>query len=176
MDLPKFTHHPDPVASGVVLGTDQVCICCGIARGHVYSGPVYGESDLEKKLCLWCIFDGLAASRLDASFADAHPLIKAGVDDSVIVEVHRRTPAFFSWQEPEWLTHCSDAYEFHGDAMPEDGVTAKPQTKENWMSHYKQNEAGWKWVTEGYRPGCDSALYKFVCRHCGLVLFEWDLG
>jgi uncharacterized protein CbrC (UPF0167 family) len=44
------------------------------------------------------------------------------------------------------------------------------------MSEYKQDEDGWRWVSEGYKPGGDSALYKFKCRHCGLVLFGWDLS
>lgn len=43
------------------------------------------------------------------------------------------------------------------------------------MKEYKQEEQDWLWVSEGYCPGGDSALYKFRCRLCQLVLFGWDL-
>ena len=44
------------------------------------------------------------------------------------------------------------------------------------MAEYDQDEARWEWVSEDYEFRGDSALYKFVCRHCRLVLFAWDLS
>ena len=55
-------------------------------------------------------------------------------------------------------------------------MRSSAETKSAWLAHYRQDEAGWRDVTKGYRPGSDSVLFKFVCRHCGLVLFGWDLS
>jgi len=175
-DLPAFCYHPDPVATGSVEASGTVCVCCGVARGFIYVAPVYGEKDLFDSLCPWCIADGSAAAKLGASFADSHPLVKAGVPESVVEEVSLRTPGYSCWQQEQWLAHCGDACEFHGDATVEDVANASAQTKQAWMAEYSQDEAGWKWVTEGYQPKADSALYKFKCRHCSAVQFGWDLS
>ncbi len=173
--LPSFRYHPKPLATGAVSASDKVCICCNQARGYIYVGPVYSTNDLDESLCPWCIADGSAATKLDASFADSYPLHKAGVPEDVIEEVNLRTPGYVSWQQEYWLSHCNDACEFHGDVPVEDVETASQETKQYWLEEYRQDEAGWKFVTDGYQPGGGSALYKFVCRHCGQVLFGWDL-
>jgi uncharacterized protein len=175
-DLPAFRYHPDPVKTGAVKHSDVVCVCCGTARGFIYVAPVYGERDLFDSLCPWCIADGSAAARLGASFADSLPLTQAGVTPEVVEEVNLRTPGYSCWQQEQWLAHCGDACEFHGDATAADVAGASEQTKAAWLAEYSQNEDGWKWVTDGYRPGSDSALYKFKCRHCQSILFGWDLS
>src|SRR5690606_31004640 len=119
----------------------------------------------------WCIADGSAAAKLAASFADSYPLHRAGVPEPVTEEVHLRTPGYESWQQESWLSHCNDACEFHGDASAEDVACASSDTKHAWLEEYNQDEDGWRWATDGYKPGGDSALYKFVCRHCRQVLF-----
>jgi uncharacterized protein len=174
--LPVFLYHPDPVATGMVVARPIICACCGKARGHVYIGPVYAREDYSERICPWCIADGSAAAKLDASFSDAHPLIAAGMGEPIVEEVNLRTPGYISWQQDEWLTHCNDACEFHGDATTIDVREASAQTKACWLAAYKQDDAGWEWATKEYQPGGDSALYKFRCRHCGLVLFGWDLS
>ena len=173
--LPYFRYHPAPLATGAVAASEKICACCNQARGYIYVGPVYSVNDLHDALCPWCIADGSAASKLDASFADSYPLARAGVPADVIEEVNLRTPGYVSWQQEWWLSHCGDACEFHGDASIQDVESASDSTKQAWLLEYKQDEAAWKWVTEGYQPGGDSALYKFVCRHCRQVLFAWDL-
>ena len=175
-DLPVFTYHPDPVATGAVERSNIVCVCCGVSRGFIYVAPVYGEQDLFDSLCPWCIADGSAAAKLAASFADSIPLSRAGIPAEVIEEINLRTPGYSCWQQEEWLAHCADACEFHGDATVSDVANASEQTKQAWMAEYSQNEEGWRWVTEGYCPKGDSALYKFKCRHCNAVLFGWDLS
>lgn len=177
MELPKFTYHPEPIITGVIERSEKPCLCCGKAHGYIYVGPVYSsEEELDDQLCPWCIADGSAAERLGASFADSHPLLKAGIAPAIVEEIHLRTPAFMSWQEPEWLSHCNDACEFHGDASAKDVAEASSSTKADWLARNKANESKWALVTDRYRPGGDSALYKFICRHCGMVLFGWDLS
>jgi uncharacterized protein CbrC (UPF0167 family) len=137
---------------------------------------VYSTHDLNRSLCPWCIADGSAAQKFAASFSDDHPLLEAGVAPAIVEEVTARTPGYFSWQQEQWLTHCNDACEFHGDASVEDVKTAGAETKQQWLHDYEQDEKGWVWATDGYQPKGDSALYKFKCRHCGLILFGWDMS
>jgi uncharacterized protein CbrC (UPF0167 family) len=66
--LPVFRYHPDPVASGSVHESREVCACCGVARGYVYAGPVYAVDELDDKICPWCIADGKAHKKFDATF------------------------------------------------------------------------------------------------------------
>lgn len=68
--VPTFRYHPDPVASGSVRASPVPCRCCGLARGWLYTGPVYAEEALDEALCPWCIADGTAAARFGASFVD----------------------------------------------------------------------------------------------------------
>lgn len=171
--LPSFRYHPDPVATGAVQESTAVCECCGRARGFIYTGAVYAEDEVEQ-ICPWCIADGSAAAKFDASFVDDHPLVEAALPAEIIGEVTRRTPGYESWQPETWLVHCKDACEFHGDASVEDVRNATPETKQLWMEEYELGEEDWLDVTDAYQPGGDPALYKFVCRHCGLVLFGWD--
>ncbi|NJL02495.1 MAG: hypothetical protein HC910_18785 [Spirulinaceae cyanobacterium SM2_1_0] len=173
--LPHFPYHPDPVATGAVVASDKQCVCCERSRGYVYVGSVYSTNDLDDALCPWCIADGSAASRLDASFGELFSRHRALVPESVIAEVNLRTPGYVSWQGESWLSHCNDACEFHGDATAAEVADASNETKNAWMEEYKQDEASWLSVVDGYRPAGHSALYKFVCRHCRRVLFGWDL-
>lgn len=172
--LPSFRYHPDPLATSAIEARKIECACCGQARGFVYVQPVYGTSDLDEKLCPWCIADGSAASKLGVSFSDPQPLQKAGVAQDVLDEVSLRTPGYSCWQQEEWLAHCNDACEFHGDALEEDIEDASEATKADWRQHYGLTEKDWARATKGYEPAGDSAFYKFVCRHCGVVRLGWD--
>jgi uncharacterized protein len=172
--LPHFTYHPDPLSTGAIEAQEILCACCGKIRTHVYVGPMYGPGDLDPKLCPWCIADGSAFSKLHLSFASNGPLYKAGVPEVVGKEIKERTPAFVSWQDVEWLAHCKDACEFHGDASVDDVLGASDTTKQAWREHYRVTEGEWKLATEGYLPKGDRAFYKFRCRHCSAVLLGWD--
>ncbi|MFC4160676.1 CbrC family protein [Chitinimonas lacunae] len=172
-DLPLFRYHPDPIATGAVEPSDSICQCCGQARGYLYTGSIYALEDLDH-ICPWCIADGSAAARFDASFIDDYPLLTAGMPAEVVTEVSRRTPGYLSWQQEAWLTHCHDACEFHGDASLADIRNASDATKAAWMADYRLDEEVWQRIEEGYQPGGNPAIYKFVCRHCQQILFAWD--
>ncbi|NLR74400.1 CbrC family protein [Leeia aquatica] len=173
--LPQFRYHPDPIASGVISLNNATCICCGYARGYVYGGPLYTAQDVEGSVCPWCIANGEAAARLNASFVADYPLLQSGLPSDIVEEVCSRTPGYYSWQQEEWLSHCGDACEFHGDASVEDIRSASITTKAHWMANYQLSEDDWVSATKDYQPGGHSAFYKFVCRHCGQVSFGWDL-
>lgn len=172
--LPIFRYHPNPTGSGVVEQSDLECVCCNRRRGYIYVGPVYGEHDLQDKLCPWCISDGAAAQKFEASFADANPLRKAKLTEGIIEEVNLRTPSFFSWQQEQWYAHCDDACAFHGDASIEEVANASETTKSAWREEFGLDEEDWLLATKGYRPRGHQSLYKFVCLHCGAVLLGSD--
>src|SRR5262245_47724650 len=175
MTLPKFRYHPDPVATGMVVCSEVECICCGRSRGYVYIGPVYSiRRDLRDRICPWCIGDGAAAAKLGAEFSMGDLSFYAKVKSDVREEVILRTPGYISWQQNLWLSHCGDACEYHGDASVEDVKNVAEETKRDWLATYHLNEQIWQQIADGYQPGCDAAIYKFVCRHCGLVRFAYD--
>jgi hypothetical protein len=158
----------------MIAASEAVCVCCGRARGFIYKTAPYAEEDLESCLCPWCIADGSAAAKFNADFVDATALVKAGVPPEIIDEVRSRTPGYISWQQEEWLSHCGDACEFHGDATAEEIVKVAETTKSLWRSHYGLTDDDWTAIKKTYAPGASPAFYKFVCRHCGQVLLGWD--
>jgi uncharacterized protein CbrC (UPF0167 family) len=98
MDLPVFTYHPDPLASGSVAASDTPCTCCKARRGFIYTGPAYCEAELDDAICPWCIADGAAHKAFDASFTDPAGF-PDGVPPDVVDEIAYRTPGFNSWQQ-----------------------------------------------------------------------------
>lgn len=120
MHLPTFKYHPDPIATGSVETSDAQCLCCGRNRGFIYVGPVYAQEELDQKICPWCIADGTAARKYDATYTDEEGIGTYGdgrpVPQNVIQEVARNTPGFSGWQQEQWWSHCGDAGAFLGAA------------------------------------------------------------
>jgi uncharacterized protein CbrC (UPF0167 family) len=169
VELPHFPYHPDPLASGSVVASDVTCQCCGQARGFIYAGPAYCEADLEDALCPWCIADGSAYAKFDASFTD-----EAGFPDEIppdiVGAVAHRTPGFSSWQEGEWLTCCGDAAAFlEPVGWPE--IQARYPYAEARLMTYIAHElrisggAASRLLRSLDRDGGPTA-YIFQCRHC----------
>ncbi len=174
MEFPQFRYHPDPIHSGVISKSEETCICCNQARGFIYTGPVYAVENLSERLCPWCIANGEAALQFEATFSDPCPLLYQEIPENIAAEVAERTPGYTSWQQEEWLSHCNDACEFHGDATQADVKNASIETKQRWFLDNNADEAFWQTVTEGYMPQGSPAFYKFKCRHCQIILLGWD--
>lgn len=111
MELPKFKYHPDPVASGSIAASDKSCSCCKKARGYFYTSHTYCEDDLEDEICPWCIADGSAAKKYEASFSDSNGF-DDGIPSQAAEEIEFRTPGFDAWQTERWLACCGDAMAF----------------------------------------------------------------
>ena len=174
--LPHFKYHPDPIKSDVVVASDRVCLCCQRARGYMYEGPTFTtRRDIRDNICPWCIADGSAAAKFNAKFAGVYPLFQAGVARTIVDEVSMRTPGYVCWQENHWQSHCGDACAFHGDATIEDVANASRATIDAWKTESNMKDEDWARLTDGYEPKGHVAFYKFVCRHCEMVLFSWDL-
>jgi len=70
LDPPVFRYHPNPIASGSIVASGAQCVRCEQRRGFIYAGPSYCEVELDVALCPWCIADGSAHEKFDASFVD----------------------------------------------------------------------------------------------------------
>ena len=171
--LPTFTYHPDPIATGAIEPSELACECCGQSRGFVYVGSTYSVHEVET-ICPWCIADGSAHAKFDAEFSADIDDSDADIAPHIIDEVIHRTPGYECWQSETWLTHCNDVCEFHGDASIEDVSNASEASKEWWMAKNQESKLDWDSCIGEYEPDCGMGVYKFVCRHCGLVLFGWD--
>lgn len=143
-------------------------------RGFIYVGPVYAEDELDEKICPWCIADGTAAKKYDATFTDEEGIGKYGdgqpVPEHVIEEVARRTPGFSGWQQEQWWSHCRDAGAYLGTAGHEEltalgadailsirGSTGLPPGQE-WEAFFRALD----------KDGSPTA-YVFRCTKCGAL-------
>ena len=172
--LPKFRYHPDPIATGSIVPSDNECLACGEERGYIYTASVYAEDDFDDAICPWCIADGSAAEQFEATFCDDISLLDAGVSDDIIKEVTTRTPGFECWQSEVWLTCCDDACEFHGDATKKDLQALDEEAVEDMLAEWDWSLSDWKDLVKNYQPKGDPAVYKFVCRHCKQARYNMD--
>lgn len=170
MDLPKFVYHPDPLASGSIEASDAACRCCRKKRGYVYVGPVYSEhDDLDDALCPWCIADGKAHEKFEASFTD-----EAGFPDAipreVVEQVAYRTPGFNSWQEGQWLTCCGDAAAFLEPAGYAEIKARYPRLEGSLVTYIVQelriSGGGAIRLLQSLQREASPTAYVFQCRHC----------
>lgn len=170
-NLPDFLYHPDPVKTGVIEASDKVCICCQQARGYIYTGSVSGELDMDDPLCPWCIADGSANEKFDASFTDELGVGGYGqwepVSKEIIEIIANKTPSFISWQSEQWWTHCGDAAVFIDVVGYEElklyGEEAITAIAEESVHEGKELDEYIKSLSKDYGP----TAYLFKCRHCG---------
>ena len=172
-NLPHFKYHPDPLKTGAVAPSEQVCSCCGMARGYAYTAGFYAEEEVDT-ICPWCIADGSAAARFDGSFTDEDALLEEGVPQAVIDEVCQRTPGFQSWQEAAWRSHCNDACEFHGDATVEEVSQLSGESLAELLADEMIKPQAWPKLRDAYTPGGATSIFRFQCRHCGKAIYALD--
>ncbi|CAN5541940.1 CbrC family protein [soil metagenome] len=177
MDLPTFKFHPDPVASGSVEASNAKCVCCNQSRGMIYVGPVYAEEELSGKLCPWCIADGSASQKFDATFVDETVLDDSWPDDAA-EEIAQRTPGFDTWQGEAWPTCCDDATAFHKPM----GIAEIRKDHYEWegplmgyVVHEMQISGGAATrLVDSLNRDKGPTAYVFICRHCNAVKFHVD--
>ena len=92
MALPIFKYHPDPISTGNVVKSGTKCVCCEKARSFIYTGPVYAVEEYDQCICPWCIADGSAHEKLEASFTDEDGIGGGGMWDEVSDEVREEVP------------------------------------------------------------------------------------
>lgn len=177
-----FRYHPDPVATGSAEGLTSPCVLCGRTSGLAYKGPVYGRRP-DGPLCLECIRDGSASTRLSgagarAEFTDVGGPECTGIPLRVLDEVACRTPGFSGWQQEHWLYHCGDAAAYLGrvgasevERLPDarqallDEAIGYGVAKEDAEAHLAE-----------LHPDGNAAAYLFRCLHCGTHSAYLDLS
>lgn len=174
MNLPSFTYHPDPIRTGRIIASDEICRSCGQSRGYVYAGAPYAVEELEEALCPWCIADGSAATKLHAEFVDAAAVGDYGrweaVPDAVVDEIAHRTPGFAGWQQERWWTHCGDAAVFLGTAGRRELEAEWPDAIEAVRTDAgfgSESGTGWDGFYAALSRDHGPTAYVFRCRHCG---------
>lgn len=172
-DLPRFTYHPNPIATESIIPSDETCECCGNARRYVYCTTPYGSKEIEF-VCPWCIADGTAGAKLGASFSDSWPLSQAEISKEIIDEVTLRTPGYVSWQQESWIACCDDACEFHGDADPGELAALHGDDRSRVAKDFDLPIDDFEEMLKYYEPKGSPAIYKFKCRHCGTAHYNWD--
>jgi uncharacterized protein CbrC (UPF0167 family) len=171
--LPVFKYHPDPLATGSVVASGTECECCGESRGYIYVGPVYAENEYDDCICPWCIADGSAHEKFEASFSDESGIggdtgAWCPVAEQVIEEVAYRTPGFNGWQQEQWWTHCDDAAEFLGLAGKHELAGFGPQAVAAIRAGSgAANEAEWQRFFDSLDRDNSPTAYVFRCRKCG---------
>lgn len=175
MDLPEFPYHPDPLATGAVIGSDVECVCCARRRDHAYAGPVYAEETIgRRRLCPWCIADGSAADRFGAMFNDAGLGAPGEIPMAVLDTLTRRTPGYLAWQTERWLFHCGDGAAFLGAAGAKeliehsDALEMLRRERNRWPAQQVENH-----LAALDKDGPPTA-YLFGCRSCGAELAYSD--
>lgn len=172
MALPQFKYHPDPLATGSVVPSDDVCVCCGQARGFIYEGPSYGDD--AEPVCPWCIAEGSVHDKFDVEFVDLAGIGGYGkwesVPDKVMEEIAHRTPSFNSWQQEQWFTHCGDAASFLGPMgraeLAAYGADALAALRDSLLQDQMPEADADDMLREldrNYGP----TGYLFRCLHCG---------
>jgi hypothetical protein len=178
MTLPTFRYHPDPVASGSVVESTVRCRCCGQSRGYAYAGPVYSEeTGLDDALCPWCLADGSASRRFDATFVDSEAFAE-GVPAAAIAEIIERTPGYSAWQSERWPACCGDAAAFIGPAGITEIRAKYPDLEGELMSYivYQLEISGGaaRRLLESLDRDRGPTGYVFRCLSCGRHLGHID--
>jgi uncharacterized protein CbrC (UPF0167 family) len=169
--LPTFRYHPDPIATGSVEASENVCIICNTARGYIYTGPVYCEAEITGGICPWCIADGSAHEALDAEFTDREGIGDRGrwdeIPDSVLEEVAYRTPSYSGWQQEVWFTHCNDAAAFLGAVGRNELDALGPEAIASIQASTDLEGNQWAHFFERLNKDGSPTAYLFRCLHCG---------
>lgn len=169
--LPTFKYHPNPLATGSVAKSDATCVCCGRARGFIYTGPVYSVEDYDDCICPWCIADGSAHEKLEATFHDEAGVGGNGewddVPGEVVEEVAWRTPGFNAWQQEQWWTHCGDAGQFLGPAGRKELERAGEAALEAIAESAGVEDEEWDDLLDSLDKDGSPTAYLFKCAKCG---------
>ena len=164
--LPTFEYFPDPEENGCISAEQTTCPCCGELRSHMYRGPIYATEDIDQ-VCPWCIADGRAAAKWDASFNDVNGAPDT-VPESVIAQIAGRTPGYVTWQGNHWMFSANDALVFVGEVSGNELVAEADRRK---MAACRAALAEWHVGAEfdlaDLEVGGQPAVYLFQDRKTG---------
>jgi len=169
VNLPTFRFHPDPIRSGSIIESKAKCRCCKKARGWIYTGPVYAEEELNDALCPWCIADGSAHEKFDATFVDSEAFGE-NTSDAVLTEITERTPGFNAWQSERWPACCGEAAAFVTPAGIREIREQFPKLEGTLMTFIVQemgiSGGAARQTLESLRSDQSPTAFIFKCLHC----------
>lgn len=172
--LPFFRYHPNPLATGAFLETEEpvACSCCGEHTKIYYGGPFYSVEEVER-LCPECIASGRAAEAFDGEFQDEASLDEGVDGPEKLDELIHRTPGYQGWQQEYWRAHCGDYCAFVGYVRCRDlkqmGIVEEVLDDGLWEE--------WGGNPEEFLESLDGGSiqgYLFQCLHCGKHLLWAD--
>ena len=170
MEIPHFKYHPDPITTGSIVPSVEVCPVCREAKGFSYAGVPYGVNELQN-VCPWCIADGSAHEKFGVEFIDPGEVGGYGrweqVSPQVVEEIAFRTPGFAGWQQEHWFTHCGDAAEFIGPMGKKELEQTGPEAIEIIRKESGQKGADWEHYLSRLNRKHTATAYLFRCRRCG---------
>ena len=173
MKIPKFTYHPNPIETGSIIETTNICCSCGEKKGLECTASMYSEHDLES-ICPWCVHDGTAAKKFNGEFNDTYQLTDSEVPSDVIDCIAFRTPGFVAWQQPFWVAHCNDACVFRGEATFTEVKEIKGAALESLLKDNGLDRDMWADIAQNYQTPSTS-IYRFDCLHCKEKVYTVDL-
>jgi uncharacterized protein len=176
--LPNFRYHPDPLATGSIERSDVACAVCSKVRGYIYVGHVHvpSDEDLRDRVCPWCIADGTAHERFDATFADEAYVGGrdwCAVPSEVAHVVATRTPSFTPWQNIYWFACCGDAAAYWGRAGHAE-IVAEYASIESCLRAdmgmtAAEHDDEWAEYFHSLDKDNSPTAYVFRCLHCGTL-------
>lgn len=130
---------------------------------------MYAEDDFEDAICPWCIADGSAYGKHDATFVDS----EAFDDDApqeAMDEIVARTPGFATWQSERWPGCCGEPAAFVTPAGIME-IRAKYRQLEGQLMMYIVHEMGVSGgaatrLLESLRRDTSPTAFVFKCLHC----------
>jgi uncharacterized protein CbrC (UPF0167 family) len=175
--LPRFRYHPDPVATQNVLAEPITCDVCGEERDYSYVGPYLSPGyhfENGDPMCPWCIADGSAAEKWQASFVPPVLLsdaARAQMPPAALAELELRTPSYLSLQPGVWLDHHGEADAYLGEIGADEYAALPPEAQgavrraggDDPQRPARDSDQVWRLRADGNGP----AVYLFQCLHCG---------
>lgn len=169
MDLPVFKYHPDPLLSGSIEKSKEECVCCERPRGYIYTGSTYCEEDLERVICPWCISDGSAHAKYDATFVD-EAVFPEDIPVVAVKEITQRTPGYSAWQSEQWLCCCLDAMAFLEPVGVAEIRLRYPKLEKDVLAgmikDLSLSHVAAKQMLESLKRDAGPTAYVFQCLHC----------
>ncbi len=124
---------------------------------------------MEDALCPWCIADGKAAAKFDATFVDSEGFTEE-VPEEMARVVCERTPGFCAWQTERWQVCCGEPAAFVRPAGLKEIRQAYPQAEGELMM-FIVHELGIsggaaRRMLESLRRDQSPTAFVFKCLHC----------
>jgi len=192
-----FTYFRQPHEFSTYKSEPQTCEVCKMV-GLGYSGPFYGEKDIEF-VCEECLLSGkLAEVGVFANSGNVRSLreqlekLHSEFDENQVKdlverrnsELEHRTPNIVTWQDFEWPAHCGDYCCFIKEVgKPElDSLASNGDGQSFFAEHLIDGGVNIADIWQSIRPdepkdntvAYSVGVYLFQCLHCDEYMIFWD--